>query len=112
MECVSGEMHQSMANATRMELTVAHVVVERHVFAARLQGAGILDHLCVELVQIVVLDSVLDYHESVFVEASYGFLQVARRETAAGYFILARLDGCWVSGSQSVVWPSGDQTNR
>jgi hypothetical protein len=60
-----------------VELTVAHVVVERHVFAAGLQGTSVLDHLCVESVEVFMRDGVFDHDQSVFVEASYGFLQIA-----------------------------------
>jgi hypothetical protein len=58
-------------------LTVAHVVVERHVFATGLQGSGILNHLCVESIEVFMRDGVFDHNKTVFVEASHGFLQVA-----------------------------------
>jgi hypothetical protein len=59
------------------ELTVSHIIVERHVFAARLEGSGVLDHFHVESVEVFVRDGIVDDYDSVFVEASYGFLQVA-----------------------------------
>jgi hypothetical protein len=58
-------------------LTVAHVVVKRHVFATGLQGSSIPDHFCVESIEIFMRNGVFDDDESIFVKASYGFLQVA-----------------------------------
>ena len=58
-------------------LTVAHVVVERHVFATGLQGSSILDHFRVELIEVFRRNGVLDHDQAVFVEASDGCFQVA-----------------------------------
>jgi hypothetical protein len=49
----------------------------RHVFATGLQGLGVLDHLCVEMVEVSVGDGIFDDDESAFVETSYRFLQIA-----------------------------------
>ena len=60
-----------------VRLTVAHVVVEWHVFATGLQGSSILDHFRIESIEVFMRDGVFDHNKTVFVEASYGFLQVA-----------------------------------
>jgi hypothetical protein len=46
---------------------------------------------------------VFDHDQSVFVEASYGFLQIARGETTVGCFMLGWLDGCWISRSEAMT---------
>jgi len=74
VERVNGEVGRSMRT---VELTVAHIVVEWHIFAARLQGAGVLDHSCIKMVEVFVRNGVLHHYEPVFVEAFYRFLQIA-----------------------------------
>ena len=60
-----------------VRLTVAHVVVEWHVFATGLQGSSILDHFRIESIEVFMRDGVLDHDQAVFVKASYGCFQVA-----------------------------------
>jgi hypothetical protein len=56
-------------------------------------------------------DGVLDHDKSIFVEASYGYFQVARGQTTAGYLVLTWLDGCWISRGEAAV-RSRSQTGR
>ena len=59
------------------KLTVADVIVERHVLAALLEFASVLHHLGVQVVEVFVRDGIFYHDQAVFVQGSDALFQVA-----------------------------------
>lgn len=82
-------------------LKVSLVVVEGAVFASRLQKRGVLDHLGVEMVQILNRDGVLHHDDTILGQSVHRDLQVLLAQTLVLDLLGGGGDGRRLSGCES-----------